>query len=77
MTSLLQTALQDSGVEPAARYDLNQVTANLGCHHDHVRYLVTRRKLPAVKVGAQTWGTVRHEDLAAFLDAVSKGVAHD
>ena len=73
---LLQTALSDSGTEPAARYNLEQVASILGCDLDHVRYLVTRRKLPALKVGAQTWGTVRHEDLDTFLAKVNGGVTH-
>jgi hypothetical protein len=71
MNYLLTTALRDSGIEPAARYTLAQVAAILGCDLDHVRYLVTRRKLPVLKVGAQSWGTVRHDDLSAFLEAVN------
>ncbi len=73
---MLNQALTDSGIAPAARYTLEQVAAILGCTPDHVRYLVTRRKLPALKVGAQTWGTVRHEDLDAFLVSVNREVAH-
>jgi excisionase family DNA binding protein len=73
---LLKTALLDSGNDPAARYTLEQVASILGCDLDHIRYLVTRRKLPALKVGAQTWGTVRHEDLNAFLDSVNGEVNH-
>lgn len=73
---ILVTALRDSGITAAPRYTLDQVAAILGCEIDHVRYLVTRRKLPALKVGAQTWGTVRHEDLDAFLNTVNGEVAH-
>ena len=73
---VLETALKDSGTDPAARYTLEQVASILGCDLDHVRYLVTRRKLPALKVGAQTWGTVRHEDLDAFLVSVNREVIH-
>jgi excisionase family DNA binding protein len=73
---LLETALTDSGIVPAARYTLEEVATILGCDLDHVRYLVTRRKLPALKVGAQTWGTVRHEDLDTFLSSVNREVAH-
>ena len=71
MKPLLQTALHDSGVEPAARYTVDQVAAILGCDLDHVRYLLTRKKLPAIKIGVQTWGTVRHDDLDAFLEAMN------
>jgi len=73
---LLQTALSDSGIESAARYTLEQVASILGCDLCHVRYLVTRRKLPALKVGAQTWGTVRHEDLDTFLASVNREVVN-
>ena len=73
---MLNQALTDSSVAPAARYTPEQVAVILGCTPDHVRYLVTRRKLPALKVGAQTWGTVRHEDLDAFLVSVNREVAH-
>jgi hypothetical protein len=76
MNLLLQTALKDSGIDPAARYTLEQVAAILGCDGEHVRYLVVRKKLPALKVGVQTWGTVRHEDLGAFLAAVNGEVIH-
>ena len=58
MTHLLETALKDSGIEPAARYTLEQVASILGCDLDHIRYLVTRKKLPVLKVGVQTWGNV-------------------
>ena len=76
MSHLLPTALQDSGIEPAVRYTLDEVAAILGCTLDHVRYLVTRKKLPVLKVGRQTWGTVRHDDLAAFLASVNGEAAH-
>jgi len=76
MNFLLEIALKDSGIEPAARYNLEQVATILGCDLDHVRYLVTRRKLPALKVGVQTWGNVRHEDLGVFLALVNCGVGY-
>ncbi|MDR3572295.1 MAG: hypothetical protein P4L50_00400 [Anaerolineaceae bacterium] len=76
MDHLLQTALRDSGIEPAARYTLEQVGTILGCDIVHVRYLLTRKKLPVLKVGAQTWGTVRHEDLAIFLATVNGGATN-
>lgn len=76
MDHLLQTAIQDSGIEPAARYTLDQVAVILGCDLDHVLYLVTRKKLPALKVGKQTWGPIRHDDLDAFLAAVNGETAH-
>ena len=76
MNRLLETALKDSGIEPAARYTLEQVAAILGCDLNHVRYLVTRKKLPVLKVGVQTWGNVRHEDLGTFLALVNCGVGY-
>jgi len=76
MNRLLETALKDSGIEPAARYTLEQVAAILGCDLNHVRYLVTRKKLPVLKVGVQTWGNVRHEDLGVFLALVNCGVGY-
>lgn len=73
---LLKTALEDSGIAPAPRYTLEQVASILGCELDHVRYLVTRRKLPVLKVGAQTWSSIRHEDLGMFLASVNREVSH-
>lgn len=65
----LTHALLASGVPPSDRYPLAAVARILGCPETYVRYLFHRRKLPVLKIGAQTWGAVRHEDLAAYLDA--------
>ena len=72
----LNLALADSGVSPASRYSLSEVARILGRDLDYVRYLVNRNKLAALKVGRQTWGHVRHEDLADFLNQVNGSGSH-
>lgn len=73
---IMETALIDSGIQHAARYTLEQVASILGRDLEHVRYLVTRRKVPAMKIGVQTWGMVRHNDLEAFPASVNAEVEH-
>lgn len=69
----LEQALIDSGIPMSCRYSLEEVARIMGCKLDHIRYLVNRDFLPALKVGKQTWGTVRHDDLSAFLDCLNGG----
>jgi len=70
MKQPLLTALNDSGTEPAAGTPSIRLPPSLDAAL--TTYATWSPKAAAsLKVGAQTWGTVRHEDLDAFLTLIN------